>query len=244
MPWLTVVTVTSNVESTIDATAASLRIQRFTDYEWLVVDNASRDQTLQRVQASGIAQRRVVSEPDRGIYDAMNKAVALARGRWLYFLNAGDALADADVLADVFELIAARPDTELVWGDVHYVAPGGCTLVRFNHVSATMLPFEDLNHQATFVQRSLFDKVGHFNLDFRTSADYDWFLRVFRAGVRKAYLRRVIARFDASGEHNRNPQALRDERQRLRLQYMPAWLLALGLQVARVRRRWRMTVSV
>ncbi|EHR70147.1 putative glycosyltransferase [Burkholderiales bacterium JOSHI_001] len=239
-PLFTVVTVTFNAESLIDGTAASLRQQGFEDYEWLVVDGASRDQTLGRVEASGITRRRVVSEPDKGIYDAMNKAVRLARGRWIYFLNAGDALADPDVLADVARTIRQQPRAELIWGDMRFIGPGRDDHMRYGHVGRTTLPFEDLNHQAAFARRDLFQRLGHFNLAFRTSADYDWFLRVFRSGAATHYVPRVIGRFDVGGMHTLDPQALARERHQLRLQYVSPALLAVGLQVARVRRRWRL----
>ena len=95
-----IITVCFNAIQTLPATAASLAAQRGADYEWVVVDGASTDGTAEWVRAQGDAVSRFVSEKDGGIYDAMNKAVSMARGEWGYFLNADDRLADPEVLAE------------------------------------------------------------------------------------------------------------------------------------------------
>ncbi len=238
-PRFSVITVCRNAQALIGPSGLSLRGQTCGDYEWLVVDGASTDATLQVVAALAVPSVRVRSEPDQGIYDAMNKAVSLARGDWIYFLNAGDTFADSGVLADVAAAQAHDPGAELVFGDMVYIGPEGEQLRRFKHVSGSTLIFESLNHQATFARRALFERHGTFNLAFRTSADYDWFLRVFRAGTGTRYLPRVIARFLTGGAHRADLPALLRERHALRLQYISPATLTLGLQVGRLRRRWR-----
>jgi glycosyltransferase involved in cell wall biosynthesis len=238
-PRFTVVTVCYNAAETIVETARSLKRQTCRDYEWLVVDGASNDATLELVAQAQLPNTRVVSERDKGIYDAMNKAWAMAQGQWLYFLNSGDAFADDDVLADVARAIEAQPELQLVWGDMVYVGERREWLRRYQHVTLRTLPFDDLNHQASFARRSLFERVGGFNLAFSTSADYDWFIRVLRSGALYRYLPRTIARFAVGGMHSNHPAALLAERQRLRLQYLSERQLKLGGLVARIRRRWR-----
>lgn len=238
-PRFTIVTVCFNAESTIAATAQSLLAQSNTDYEWLVIDGASKDGTLALIADLPLPNKRVISEPDHGIYDAMNKAVTSARGDWVYFLNCGDTLADDGVLADVSLAIDSQPDLQLLWGDMVYFDQYREWVRRFRHVNRRTLIFDDLNHQATFARRSLYEKVGHFNLDFRTSADYDWLIRVVRSGMRYKYLHRTIARFAVGGMHSTDPQSLIVERRRLRLQYLRPLQLRLGLIIARIRRRFR-----
>ena len=238
-PRFTIVTVCFNAEASITATAQSLVTQRCIDYEWLVIDGASRDRTMALVANLPVPNKRVVSEPDRGIYDAMNKAVALARGDWLYFLNCGDTFADDGVLADASGAIDAQPDLQLLWGDMLYFDQHRQWVRRFRHVNRCTLIFDDLNHQATFARRTLFEQAGRFNLEFRTSADYDWLIRVLCSGARYGYLHRTIARFAVGGMHSANPQALIAERRHLRLQYVPPGRLMLGLVIARFRRRFR-----
>lgn len=240
-PRFSVVTVCRNAQDLIDATAASLRMQVDAEYEWVVVDGASADGTCARVLAACVPELRLTSEPDCGIYDAMNKAVRLAKGEWIYFLNAGDELSDPRVLADVAAAQDRLPDVQLLWGNVRYVWPDGKTMLRrFDHVSAAWLPFEDLNHQGVFARRDLFDQLGCFQTSFRTSADYDWLLRVLRSNIRHRHVSREIARFTTGGAHTKNPAALREERRRIRLQYCNEMQLNLGVFAARFRRRWRL----
>jgi glycosyltransferase involved in cell wall biosynthesis len=238
-----IVTVCRNAERVIASSGLSLRHQTYHDYEWLVIDGASTDNTLEVIAGLGVQSSRIISEPDLGVYDAMNKAVSLACGEWIYFLNAGDAFIDEAVLADVAAGIDAHPTTELLWGDMIYFGRSGEWLRRYRHVGSSMLVFEDLNHQAVFAARALFERLGRFNLRFRTSADYDWLLRVFRAGTTTHYIQRVIARFEVGGYHSTNPAATVAERSALRLQYVTPRTLRLGLQLARVRRRWRIAIG-
>jgi glycosyltransferase involved in cell wall biosynthesis len=227
----------------IGPTGVSLRRQTCHDYEWLVVDGASTDRTLEVVSRLDVTSSRVISEPDRGIFDAMNKAVALARGEWIYFLNAGDAFADDGVLTDVAARLDAHRLVELLWGDMIYFSTSREWLRRYRHVRRRTLVFEYLNHQAVFAAHPLFDRFGRFNLTFHTAADYDWLLRVFLAGITTHYMPRVIARFEVGGHHMANPAAAAAEHRELRLQYVTPTSLWFGLQCARVRRRWRIAIG-
>ena len=94
-PTFSIITVTWNAAKVIPPTLKSVKAQSCTDYEYLVVDGASTDQTLQLVNEAGIAGTRIVSERDNGLYDAMNKAIRLAKGKYLIWMNAGDAFAEA-----------------------------------------------------------------------------------------------------------------------------------------------------
>ena len=242
-PRFTIITVCLNAMETISATAQSLAKQRFADYEWLVMDGASTDQTLQMLDKCHLSNKRVYSASDNGIYDAMNKAVSMATGDWLYFLNSGDEFEDDDVLSDVSAAIDRHRGVELFWGDMLYVAGDRKQPRRFRHISARTLIFADLNHQSTFAHRKLFAKLGTFDIEYQTSADYDWLIRVFRSGAICHYMSRTIARFAVGGMHSANPQALLAERQRLRLQYVSPMKLRIGLIFSRIRRRFSLVIG-
>ena len=123
-PLLSIITVTWNAAGVIAPTIASLKAQTCRDFEWLVIDGASRDNTLSLVREAGIDGTRVVSEPDSGLYDAMNKGLARACGRYVLFLNAGDALADADTLAR-YAAAAGEGDPDVIYGQTRLVDAGG-----------------------------------------------------------------------------------------------------------------------
>ena len=109
-PLLSIITVTWNAASVIVPTLESVRQQSWHDFEHIIVDGASTDDTLALVHAHGLERTRILSERDKGLYDAMNKGIGLARGRYLMFLNAGDALAHPDALACI-ALCACRLTT-------------------------------------------------------------------------------------------------------------------------------------
>ena len=226
-PWLSVLTVCRNAAPLLPGTLASLRAQQpASDAEWVVVDGASTDGSV--AWLAGQQPDRWRSEPDAGIYDAMNKAVALAGGDWVFFLNAGDAFADAQVLADVAQAIAAQPQADIVFGDVLYVGAGGVRRKRFHWVTPRRLLFGDLCHQAVFVRRSLFQRIGPFDASLRWNADFDWFIRAVRAGARLHYLHRDIARFDDAGAHVQAGARSEAERDTVRARYLPVPIWRLG----------------
>ena len=181
----------------------------------------------------------LVSEPDLGIYDAMNRAVARARGSWLYFLNAGDTFADDHVLDDILSVIRAQANADVVFGDVVYFGDNGQRHRRFHWLTRRKLLFGDLCHQATFVRRSLFDRHGVFDTSLRWNADFDWLLRVFRAGAGLRYVHRDIARFHDAGAHVLAAERSHAERDIVRARYLPMPLWRAGNLALRIEHRLR-----
>ena len=118
-PLFSIITITFNAESTLPATLRSVERQSFTDYEYLIVDGASTDGTVALARASR-AVTSVTSEPDRGLYDAMNKGLHRATGRYLVFLNAGDALHESDTLQKIARSIE-ETDPDIVYGETALV---------------------------------------------------------------------------------------------------------------------------
>jgi glycosyltransferase involved in cell wall biosynthesis len=226
IPRFSIITVCFNALAVLPETLASLRAQSCTDYEWVVVDGASSDGSVDWLAAQ--APDVLLSEKDGGIYDAMNKAVGLARGDWLFFLNAGDALADTGTLSAVAVAIEACGHADVVYGDVLYVGQRGQRRHRFHWLTRRRLLFGDLCHQAAFVRRSLFQRIGLFDLGLRYNADFDWLLRVFRSGAGLLYAPRDIARFHDAGAHVLAGTRHADERNAVRARYLPMPLWRLG----------------
>ena len=238
-PWLSAITVCFNARHSLATTVQSLRAQQVPGVEWVVVDGASTDGSADWLRAQ--QPDRFLSEPDRGIYDAMNKAIDLATGDWLFFLNAGDAFADAQALADVAAALQRSGDVapDLLWGDVLYVGARGVRRRRFHWVTRRRLLFGDLCHQAVFVRRALMHRLGKFDASLRYNADFDWLLRAFRAGARLQYLRRDIALFDDAGAHVQAGARSEAERDLVRARYLPLPLWRLGNLALRVELKLR-----
>lgn len=198
-----VITVCKNAAHTIERTIRSLAGQTYRDYEYLVLDGASTDGTQAIVEGYRHVFTRFASEPDGGIYPAMNKGVRAAAGDYLYFLNADDYLADAHVLADIARFLEDHPDCDLVYGDVSVVRRNGEVIdvkppppeYALDYLITGCLP-----HQGSFARAEVFRTVGLFDEGYRYAADYDWFLRLLQNGpARVHYLPRRIAYFSVGG---------------------------------------------
>ena len=211
-PKLSVITVCYEAAEEIERTVLSVLEQRFTDYEYIFVDGGSQDGTLEKIRALESQLRArccgvsITSEPDRGIYDAMNKGLDRARGEWVLMLNAGDILADPRVLADILE--GREYDGDVLYGDaVLRDRYWGRELFKpFPAMELTEmergLPF---CHQAAFARRELLQKYP-FDIRFSISADYDQFLRAWMDGARFGHIPRVVAIFDCGGVCLDKPQ--------------------------------------
>ena len=216
-PLFSIITVTWNAASVIMPTLESVRRQTSSDYEMLIIDGASSDDTLAIVKRASIAALRVFSEPDKGLYDAMNKGLARARGRYLVFLNAGDTFADDAVLARLARLATDNPgviygQTQLVdeqrnvVGKRHLTAPKRLTADSFLNGMVVC-------HQAFVVRRDL---APEYDLQYRLSADYDWCIRVLQKSLANAYAGSApIISYLADGMTTRHHRASLWERYRI-----------------------------
>lgn len=197
-----ILTVTLNAAAHLPRCLDSVAAQRFSSFEHVIVDGASQDGTQALLAARG-ACVRFVSEPDKGIYDAMNKAIALARGEYLLFLGADDYLMDPQVLGDADSHLRRLGDPDFAYGDIEVRgADGSRSVFRPPEPEAALdlMICGCLPHQASFAHRRLFEKLGGFDDRYKVQADYDWFLRVLgAAGVRIAHVDRIIASFAMGG---------------------------------------------
>lgn len=186
-PLVSVITVVRNGAATISQTLESVRMQRLVDVEHLVIDGASSDETIEIIKNHQGGQLRWTSEPDQGIYDAMNKGISLARGEWLLFLGADDVLADPTALADIFLERDLAP-YDLVCGTSSYQDGRKCVPRLDWHT----LIFNTVHHQAAFYRRSLFDRF-RYRLDIPVVADYEMNFLIYRQRRPVLFLDRKVA---------------------------------------------------
>lgn len=235
-----IITVCFNSAAVLPACMKSLADQTFSDYEWVVVDGASKDGTVELARRFSAAPLQLLSEPDQGIYDAMNKGARLARGEYIYFLNADDQLVDATVLADVARHLRAHPALDLLYGNAVYVSPDGQrSRQRYPHLTPRNLAFANLCHQATFARRALFERLGGFDLDFRIVADLDWLVRVLRSGASHQWMDRDICLYASDGFSAQQRDRLAAEKHRLQARLHGPWGAATGRLRYRLARKLR-----
>ena len=210
---ITVITVTYNSAATIVDALRSIAAQTHADLEHLVIDGGSTDATLALVAEHGARVTRVVSEPDHGIYDAMNKGMRLATGELVGCLNSDDVFATPHVLADVARS-AAEHGADAVYGDITYFDPTRADpLVRYWQAGSYSPGKLRLGwmppHPSLYVRRTIIERIGVFDPLLRIAGDYEFMLRLFSLpGLKTAYLPKVLVHMRVGGASQRSIGAL------------------------------------
>lgn len=225
-PLFSVITVTYNAAGTIARTLASVKAQSHKFMEYIVVDGASTDNTLELVKAAGIPSTRILSEPDKGLYDAMNKGIDMAEGDYLIFLNAGDAFHSPDIISMLSSAVIDNDFPGIVYGQTDIVDNSGQHLAK-RHLDApanlTLDSFKDgmvVCHQAFIALKKI---TSYFDTSFRFSADYDWCIRCLQHSRHNIYIDAVLIDYLAEGVSTKNRRASLKERFKIMSTYYGFW---------------------
>lgn len=197
---VTVVTVCRNAEKTIKKTIESVLAQTYEDFEYIVIDGASEDKTYEIVCGfdEKFKKRNIcfthISEPDNGIYDAMNKAADMAKGVWINYMNADDMFHSETILKDVFNNV---DNSDVIYGDTLRIKDsiGVIQKSRSPESIYKVIPF---CHQSAFVKTKIM-KTQKFDVKFKIAADYKFFLNVYIAGGRFQHINKVISDYSLEG---------------------------------------------
>ncbi len=210
---ITLVTAVYNRAGTIAGAIRSVTAQSYREIEHLVIDGASSDDTLAVVEAHRHPGLRLVSEPDRGIYDALNKGFAMASGEVLGLVHSDDFLAHERVVERVMAAFA-DPLVDAVYGDLDYVAAADTERVIRCWKAGGFSPRKLRRgwmppHPALFIRRRLWEQYGVYDPQYRIAGDYDAILRWFGAGTGRGaitvvYLPEVLVKMRTGGESNRS----------------------------------------
>lgn len=205
LPKVSIVTVCYNSAKTIVDTLESVRSQTHPNIEHIVVDGGSDDGTMEIVADHRQSLGPVISEPDNGLYDAMNKGIRMASGDIVGILNSDDFYENDEVITAIVEAFQADQTLDIVFGDVVFVTPPNLkTVSRFYHAGhfrPWKLRFGWMPpHPATFVKKAVYEQYGEYRLDMKISADYEMFVRwLVSARLNYRWLDRVIVRMRAGG---------------------------------------------
>lgn len=221
-PLFSIITVTYNAAETLPATLASVKEQSCKLYEYIVMDGVSKDNTVELANNANIPNARIISSPDKGLYDAMNKAIDIATGEYLIFLNAGDAFHSSNTLQKIADVIMNHDFPGIVYGqtqlvntkrqrigDRHLTAPEELTLKSF---AEGML----VCHQAFIALRRI---TGHYDLRYRFSADYEWCIRCLQHSRNNVYIPQTIIDYLSEGLTTANRKASLKERFKIMCYY-------------------------
>lgn len=196
--FFSIIIPTFNSEKTISDCIKSILMQEFENFEILVIDGLSADETIAEVKKYSDVRIKIISEKDTGVYDAMNKGIEKASGKYLYFLGGDDSLFGTSVLKNVFDICKSN-EYNLVYGNVIFSSKNEVYAGEFSLES--LLHFQNISHQAVFYRKDCFESLGKYNLKYKVASDWDFNIRCFmHPNFKIKYVDILIANYnDATG---------------------------------------------
>jgi len=204
VPDVTIITVVRNGSDFIEQTILSVVNQTYNNIEYLVIDGNSTDKTVEIIKRYNDKIAYWLSENDKGIYDAMNKGIRLATGKWIGILNCGDYFVKSSTISDLF-LNNTYDEFELIYGNMfmRHVFPGDSR--QYNQLLLSNSDFRMLKkkfivgHGSCFFKRTCIEKNGDYDLSFKIAADTELLLRYLKNGIRWKHINIPVHYFDTSG---------------------------------------------
>ena len=212
----TIVTVCYNEEDSITQTIESVLHQSYDNYEYIIIDGASTDNTLNILENYKDPTLRIYSEHDKGISDAFNKGIAYSKGEYLCFLNSGDYFLNQDVLRNVAKDLETHSEDIVCYSIKHII---NNYFPKNEKEGKELWETSLIPHQGSFTKRDVFSRVGGFNTYFKVRMDYDFFSRCYRQGVSFKCIPRLIVCYDSSGVSSTDAYHVQKEGLAIRLLY-------------------------
>lgn len=230
-PKVSIITITYNASRFLRKTIESIVNQVNKDFEYLIVDGGSKDKTTaiicqfdnlyfsscnEAMQRESTCSDKIlwISEPDNGLYDAMNKGLRLAKGEFVWFINAGDKIYSTETLQQVVDAIDQNPDTDVVYGQTLIIGQDDEVLGERHRIAPANLTKKSLLdglvvcHQSVIVRRSI---APQYDLGYKLTADYDWMCRVLDASRKNVYIDDYLSKFQTAGlSSQRRKQSLKE----------------------------------
>ena len=245
---LSIITINRNNAAGLEKTMRSVASQIGVDFEYVVIDGASTDgsvEVIRSFEATFGERMKWITEPDKGIYNAMNKGIGMATGDYLQFLNSGDSLVSDDITKRMTEALKSKGYPSILYGNMLKDIPGGKAMRDrcFAGRDISFLGFYtgSLNHSSTYIRRSLFNRYGMYDEDFKIVSDWKWFLQaIILEGEMPVYVDIDVTLFDMNGISEKNKALDKTERRRVLSELIPSTILAdydrWALSINRMRR--------
>lgn len=180
MSLVSIITINYNNAKGLETTLVSVHNQKNKEYELIIIDGESTDDSLSVIDKYQSIIAYSCSEKDNGVYDAMNKGIKKATGDFLIFMNSGDSFYDNNTLATFSDLKILHPKFDIIYGDVNAVDLAiHKKIMQPKKLNLFYFIDHTLNHQATFIKRELFKKYGLYSTEYKISSDYEFFLKAF-----------------------------------------------------------------
>lgn len=237
---LCIITINYNNVEGLKKTLASVVAQTYNNIEHIIVDGGSKDGSIEvikdyvvEVEQMNVSAKegiRVIwsSEPDNGIYNAMNKGIKRARGEYIQILNGGDCLASDDVVERMLKALRSNNYPDILYGNMVKIDSDGKVIGKSTYTEYSLRQFysSTLNHDCAYIKKSLFDKYGYYDETLKIVSDWKWYLQAIGLGYAKpVYVDIDVTHFDSSGISEKN-LALRNKERRMVLEsVMPPAIL-------------------
>lgn len=231
---LSIITINRNNAYGLEKTLKSVLSQTNNSFDYVIVDGASDDGSvdiIRHYESQFGGELKWISEPDKGIYNAMNKGVLMASGRYLQFLNSGDCLALSDVVSQMYKALEQNDYPSILYGNMLKDMPDG-TILRdkcFAGRDISLLGFYTgtLNHSPALIKRSLFEKYGLYDENLKIVSDWKWYLQAIVLGEEKpCYVDLDVTLFDMHGISETNKELDKTERKKVLSELIPSTILA------------------
>ncbi len=208
MPKLSIITVNLNNAKGLQKTIESVINQTFTDYEYIIIDGGSTDDSKEIIEKYADKITYWVSEPDKGIYNGMNKGIKISAGEWVYLLNSGDWFYNDDVLNDIFK---RNINVAIIYGNVFFEKDKIIHAGKFNQYK---LMWKNICHQSIFFKKTIFKEIGFFNEKYKIVADWEHNIKWFtNRRIKQKYLNSIIANYEQGGiSQNTDMEFIKDRK--------------------------------
>ena len=219
---LSIITINRNNAAGLEKTLQSVTDQTFKEFEYIVVDGASTDGSVEVIKKyeSKFAHLKWISEPDTGIYNAMNKGICMASGDYIQILNSADCLASGDVTEKMLSALEKAGNPSILYGNMIKYFPDGKKIVDkcFAGQEITMLGMftGTLNHDPAYIRHDLFEKYGYYDETLKIVSDWKWYLQAIILGEEKPhYVDMNVTLFDMTGISETNKELDKTERKQV-----------------------------
>lgn len=235
MPKFSIITVNLNNGSGLCETIESVISQTCIDYEYIVIDGGSTDGSLDLIKEYARRITYWVSEPDGGIYNAMNKGVLKTNGEWIIFMNSGDIFKNNNVLQQLFS-IEIHTLTQIVYGNT-IVKNKNIKITPPANINKNFFFFDTICHQSLFFKRSVFEVIGYHNLNYKIISDREFLMRAMVRNLQFAYIDIDMCIWESEGLSLKNLNLFHKEQAEMRNIYfniLEIFLLRVGKKISLV----------
>jgi glycosyltransferase involved in cell wall biosynthesis len=226
MKSISIITVNYNDKVGLEKTIKSVIYQKFRDFEFIIIDGNSFDGSKEVIENYKNELTLAISEPDKGIYNAMNKGIKLAKGKYLLFLNSGDTLSNEFVIEKINKEL--EPSFGIVYGDANYLENNALfTRTYPEKLSFQFFLSHNLSHQASFIRKDLFDSIFLYNEDYKIVSDWEFFIySICKENTPYKHINLVVCNYDTTGLSSviANHKAMHEERKETLQKYFPLFL--------------------